>query len=269
MYFAITMESRRIICQLLKLHTYQTYQLWLFQGGIDDLSRVIQIPGVNAISSNVLTVHTIGDSHALCDFNIFDYLLSNPNFSVGIALNLNSLGPKLMNSVGRDGIIMPNFKLFSSQLLSGDVIVFAFGEIDVRCHVNKYVEKSGVINVIHRLVTNYYASIVKWIAKLSVEVHVWIQGVPPPAVIQNSNYKNFPTAGSLSERTLYSVLMNHFLDKYSLKHGFTFLDMFDEYVSDWGVLKDEHIKDFVHVGNYSRATKLFVAETIAQYISKI
>jgi hypothetical protein len=264
--FCISYIINPVSCQTLKMHMYDTYRVWLENGGVDEASRVLQLPGVNAYPSRVLTVHTIGDSHSLWDFDMFDTLLSNPHINTKIKLNVNSLGPKLMNSVGRDGIVMPYQKYFASQLIAGDVIVFAFGEIDVRCHVHKFVGKTGVVHVIRRLVTNYFASVVKWIAGLPVSVHVWIQGLPPPAVIQDMNYDNFPVAGSLSERTLYVSLMNHYLEKHSLRLGYAFLDMFDEYVSDWGVLKDEHIKAYVHVGNYSGATKAFVSETISQYI---
>ena len=74
----------------------------------------------------MITLHTYGDSHAT-HFGGWDGVTIDT-----IRISTNHLIGKLAYSFGRDKI----------QVVKGvnenDIILFCFGEIDCRCHINKY-----------------------------------------------------------------------------------------------------------------------------------
>ena len=94
------------------------------------------------------TIHVIGDSHS-----------RELMFIPGCLIHY--IGSVTMHRVGRDGIAGLNLKGFGVN--DYDVVVFAFGEIDVRCHMGKQRDQfnRNEDEVINTLAANFLCTILQ------------------------------------------------------------------------------------------------------------
>jgi hypothetical protein len=140
-----------------------------------------------------------------------------------------------------------------------DIICFCFGEIDCRCHINKY-EPSWKESVDY-VVESYFDAI-----KLNVNNHdpslVYVYNVVPP--IEREAPKNLwmkgksalPALGTDEDRKKYTRYMNDKLKEMCSKKGYIYLDVYNKYIDDNGFLIGElsdnncHIKNPIYISEF-------------------
>lgn len=171
-----------------------------------------------------MNIFTFGDSHC---YNAWDEV-QVPS----VRIISRHIGPKLMYSFGQEGLSLLNIKNHGVQ--NGDVVVFCFGEIDVRCHVFKFRENFKII--LESIVKNYMEAVEANIKQFS-NLTTCIYFVPP--VVEKETVKNnphFPYEGEDKERQEYVLYMNQLLLKNCIAKQYLFIDLYDQYCNQNGFL---------------------------------
>ena len=198
----------------------------------------------------MITLHTYGDSHAT-HFGGWDGVTIDT-----IRISTNHLIGKLAYSFGRDKI----------QVVKGvnenDIILFCFGEIDCRCHINKY-EPDWKLSI-DNLIDTYFDTIKLNVSKFK-NLKTCVYNVVPPLERENplnlwtevwANNHGVPATGSDEERKKYTEYMNNKLSEKCIEFGYTFFDVYSEYSDENGFLKRElsdtncHIKDQTYIKEF-------------------
>lgn len=178
-------------------------------------------------------------------------------------LEIHWVGPKLINSFGRDGLNLINVSKYPS-ILPNDPIVFVFGEIDVRNHVPLFAAKYRFITIINNLVLGYEKAI-RANKDLAPQNPIWIAGVGPAT--RGENMPPGWLSGKVLECQLYTATLNHKLEKMCARNGWTYVDFFEDYVTGDGVLIFDLSGGANHILKYTNSTKLFIAQTLGAYKS--
>jgi|TARA_R110001606_G_scaffold399176_1_gene581314 hypothetical protein len=186
-----------------------------------------------------MIIHTYGDSHATHHGG-----WTSIQLQTGISIKTNHIPGKLAYSFGRDKMQVV------SGVNSGDVVIFCFGEIDCRCHINKYEPdwKESIDNI----VTEYIENVQRNVVGLS-NVTTCIYNVVPP--LERENPINFaaergsgvPAAGSDKDRQDYTLYMNKKLKERCKKYGYIFFDVYKKYCDEKGFIKVELSDDNCHI----------------------
>ena len=167
-------------------------------------------------------IYTVGDSHC---WNAWSKI-------PGVKFHL--LGPMLMNTMGRDKVIVVE------GIPEDANIIFCWGEIDCRCHVHKYQPWKENINY---LVENYIKAIDE---NAKTHKNIWIFNVsPPPHEKEVIAAPHFPFRGTDEERLSYVKYMNEKLKE----SKYPFVDVYDKYCDKDGFSNRELMPDGVHIGN--------------------
>lgn len=184
-----------------------------------------------AFSSLEATIHVIGDSHS-------------QEFSSIQECKIHYLGPRTMHRVGRDGLDLVNFKALGIQ--EGDVVVLAFGEIDVRCHIGKQRDffHRNLEEVVHTLLDNYFCTISRNIAFYN-NIHVVVYTVTPP--IQSASNVGYESYGSAEDRVWITKMLNQNLIQKAKAMGLGVIDVYDDYADAKGLLLAEYSDTSVHI----------------------
>ena len=179
-----------------------------------------------------MNILVVGDSHCYAGWE---------NISL-LNINIKSLhlGPKLMYSFGNSKMKVIN----NSNSKNIDVIIFCFGEIDIRCHVPKY--KDEYEKVIENLVENYIDTI-KFNVKDLSNIKVCIYNIPPPSKSFEVKNKKFPFVGTDQERKIYALTINEKLRELCKKNNFIFIDIYSFYCNDEGFLNKQVRDGSVHI----------------------
>lgn len=183
-------------------------------------------------------IHTFGDSHSYSGFN---------------KINLNTtkilchhLGPRLMHSVGKYGLDLLNIGKPDYNVKSGDIVIFCFGEIDCRCHINNYNNYEQVIDNI----VSKYIDIINKNNNLINNIKIFIFSVTPAVkkecVEEN---KTYPYKGTNEERKSYVMYMNKKLKEACNIYNYVFLDVYDKYCDCDGYLNKQLSDNNVHILN--------------------
>lgn len=210
-------------------------------------------------------VHTCGDSHSYSSFtdrsarDRYHIKVSRLNGEKKeiIDIFIHHLGSITMHRVGRDGIdsIVPQEgNLSRLNPNAGEVVVFAFGEIDVRCHIGKQRDqnKRNLDEIIQTLVDRYIESIVKF-KKAHSDVDCIVFMVVPPT--DGAFNKDYPLYGSLKDRIHITKKMNAVLEKRCGEAGIGFLDVYDFYADLQGAMRDD-LRENVHIEpNFNQPVK--------------
>jgi hypothetical protein len=180
-----------------------------------------------------MTIHVIGDSHAAACFG-----------RIG-GLEVHRLGPVTMHRVGRGGA---EFLLEGVTVTGGDVLVFVFGEIDVRAHILRLCGLTGrrKEDLAAELVEAYVASMGRLGRTLS-DVRIVLTSVVPPAHDHLADTKVLPVHGSLQDRIDVTRRINAALAEAAAEHGFAFLDFFDVFADRRGAMDVRLSDGSVHV----------------------
>lgn len=177
-------------------------------------------------------VHVLGDSHS------FEFI-KVPGCVV------HWLGPITMHRVGRDGLSFLN--LLDHGVLDEQVVIFAFGEIDVRFHILKQrdIYKRDLEEILDTLTENYFATILTN-KNLYKNLFCIVYSITPPL----ESLKNLlPHFGLIEERVEITKQFNKKLEEKCKEVGIAFLDVFDDYSNADGTLNIALSDNNVHINN--------------------
>lgn len=198
----------------------------------------------------MVTIHTYGDSHASHHGGWNDIKHEN------IKININHIEGKLAFSFGRDKTHVVN------NVNSGDVVIFCFGEIDCRCHINKYEPnwKESIDTLVQSYIENVHRNVMN-----TEGLTTCVYNIVPPLERENplnlwtevwANQNGVPATGTDEDRKKYTEYMNSRLKEYCEKYSFIFFDVYDKYSDENGFLKRElsdtncHIKDPIYIEEF-------------------
>ena len=206
-----------------------------------------------------MKIHTFGDSHSYFAWKdilpkglkrlIFKYRrFCNSNEFIDI--RTHRLGPVLCYSFGRDVFSKCDISLKKYKVLDGDIVVFAFGEIDCRCHINKY-DSNSYVSLIDQIVKNYIIAIKRNVQKCNAKLHaVCIFNIPPPASRDKTNENpNYPFLGDDETRKSYHLYFNTKLLEEAKNNGYKFIDVYEQYSDNNGYLSEKYSDGKVHIKN--------------------
>lgn len=202
-------------------------------------------------SVNFNKINIFGDSHASfcfckpenCWSSQGPYTININNIEVNAHFATHHLGPKTMHRVGRDGINFINIKNYGVQ--DGDTAVFAFGEIDARCHIGKQRDQYNRDSdeVIDTLVTKYIETII--INKNMFEkINVFVLSIMPPT--DQSYNADSPKYGSLQDRVNITQKLNLKLKELCISNKIYFLDIYKFFSNADGFLNKSMSDGSVH-----------------------
>lgn len=180
-----------------------------------------------------MAIHTIGDSHSRFGFRDI------PN------IQIHDTSSKLCFSIGRDGINLKEY-----NINNGDTVIFCFGEIDCRCHVNKHItETNNYKQIIDSIINNYFIKIKEAIYTYN-NLKTVIYNVVPP--VQKSKVRENPTVpylGTDEERKEYVLYFNSKLQEKCIEYNFIFFNIYHNYTDKNGFLNKSLSDGNVHINN--------------------
>lgn len=200
------------------------------------------------------TVHVLGDSHAFFCFNntqsgitademsTFHYVKDGKSCS--LSFYIHWLGSRTMHRVGRDGLSGLNIKRFGVK--EGDVVVFLFGEVDVRCHIGKQRDqfKRSQAEVIQTLASNYLRTIYENKRQYK-NITCIVASVTPPC--DRGYNPSYPFYGPLQDRVRITQELNEALSLHGQRLGIHFLDIYSMYAQEDGSLGVALSDGIVHI----------------------
>ena len=153
-----------------------------------------------------------------------------------------------MHRVGRDGLNFLNFRNYGVS--NHDIVVFAFGEVDVRCHIGKQRDllKRHLDEIIDTLLTNYFSTITSN-RDLFKNITCVVMSVVPPSEITAAQPADLTVYGTLADRSHINTLLNQRIKQRCTAHNITFLDITDLYATPDGCLDPALSDGGVHI-NY-------------------
>jgi hypothetical protein len=184
-----------------------------------------------------MSIFTFGDSHSFYPFNKLKYI------------DVNSIGPTLAFSIGRDRLKRLNLKDYPVK--EGDTVIFCFGEIDCRCHVHKYInETKEYKSIIKPIVDLYFEGIQEIVSEIK-NLKTYIYNVVPPIEIDETVWNNpeYPFLGTNEERKLYALYFNECIREKCKEYGYGFFDIYDKYTDSNGFLLKSESDLNVHILN--------------------
>ena len=190
-------------------------------------------------------IHIFGDSHS-CEFSHtafyqnFRRMYKNPD-SIPLCI-VHYLGPVTMHRIGRDGYPIEN-----TEVKEGDIVIFAFGEIDARCHILKQTEFAGksIDETIDILANNYLRAILK--CRFSYQELIFMVYSVTSPIDLGFNYQEFPYYGSLDNRVIVTKKLNAKLSLLCEKFDVAFIDVYDHFAIEDGSLNPLLSDGNVHI----------------------
>ncbi len=181
-------------------------------------------------------IHTFGDSHCCGAFACFPQI------------KIHHLGPVLAYSFGKDKLKRLNIKDYDVK--ENDTVLFSFGEIDCRCHINKHITTDNTFeNIIDNIIINYFEAIKENIIQYNNINTIIYNVVPPPQLFNTWVDLGYPFLGTDEERKSYVLYFNKQLKNYCLKYNYIFFDIYDAYIDVNGYLNKVYSDDHVHINN--------------------
>ena len=192
----------------------------------------------------------IGDSHATCSFKDI------PD------IRIHYVGPVTLKRVGALGDVFISNKVSEMKLTPEDVLIFAFGEIDVRCYVK--------VNLEHRRNPDLYSLLRGWVMNYVNHIslmetngaRIALMSVVPPATLSSAQSVDWPVSGSDGERVLYTQKINELLRDECDKRNWVYLDVYSEYADEKGMLPLDSIYMSVHIKNTDGVKKLLTTNKL-------
>jgi FkbM family methyltransferase len=179
-------------------------------------------------------LHTVGDSHGGGIPGL------TGAFDLVGGVTHHHLGPKLMHSIGRDGL-----DLRSHGVADGDTVICCFGEIDCRCHVHKF--GADYRKTIAATVERYMKALLANHDRLPRARLCVYNVLPPVRKAGKAENPDYPYLGTDEERLAYVGCMNELLSEACGRHGLTFVDVAAEYADERGFLRDAQSDGNVHI----------------------
>ena len=160
------------------------------------------------------------------------------------------IGPVLCYTFGKEILTKCNISNF--DIKNNDIIIFAFGEIDCRCHIHKHITQAMSYNIIiNEIVDNYVKAIKINILNSKLKLkHICIYNVVPPVQKYNTyENKEYPYLGSDEDRKQYVLYFNKILKKKCNENKWIFFDIYNKYTDKFGYLNKELSDGNVHINN--------------------
>ena len=190
-----------------------------------------------------MVIHTVGDSH------------SKDSFKDTSNARIHWLGPLTMRRVGypEDHSIVP------FPVAPGDVVLFCFGEIDVRCHVKNLMNFGRSMDTVLKdmMVDRYVAKLVS-LRSVFPNARLAVMSVVPPAYRESCvDNKEVPFSGTDEERSSYTARLNELLKTACGLNGLEYLDSYSLYKDDKGMLPIDMMRN-THIGNTKKLNEHLV-----------
>lgn len=185
-----------------------------------------------------MTIHTFGDSHSMFGWNSLSGIV------------IHHLGPILCYSFGKEKLNRCDIRKFNIK--DNDTIIFCFGEIDCRCHVNKHITDINTYqNIIDNIVNNYFDAIELNALTSQIKFkNICVYNVVPP--IQKYNTREnpeYPYLGTDEERKQYVLYFNKKLKEKCIEKEYVFIDIYNYYIDENGFLRKDLSDGNVHIKN--------------------
>lgn len=187
-------------------------------------------------------IHIYGDSHASRSFKNLKF--NHLNYSQSSIT---------MFRIGRDNIIINFNKDF---IQNDDILVFSYGEIDCRCHIQKQINLgNNEDDIIFNLVNNYFKTIKNNI--IDKNVLIIIVAVIPPTIqyeheiLHGPITHEYPFVGTDEDRVRYTNKINKLLEEMSNYNNYIFFNPYSYYTRPDGTLKFELSDTYGHIEDNS------------------
>lgn len=210
------------------------------------------------LDKKIKKVHIFGDSHCLI---YSSHCIGKNNILYNV--EVHHLGPRTMYRIGRDKLKIINLKNLSAEVQNiddksnnkvpivneKDVVIYIFGEIDIRCHLLKQIENSNSNEdeIIDKLVTEYINA-VKVNHSLFKNITSCIRFITPACQVKSTSSKR-PIYGSLSERIKLTKKINKYLQLKCGMNNIIYINdniIHTKFTNKEGVLKKEFIEAGTH-----------------------
>jgi len=187
-------------------------------------------------------LHVIGDSHAMLTFRKIPNVITH------------HLGAITLKRIGylEDHLLLDKIK--EIDLKSEDILLFCFGEIDIRCYVKPL--------LLHRKTLTLESLLESWITPYIYRLETinigktkkGIMSVVPPSTIREDNLSKWninkwPVGGTDKERALYTQKINEMLYLACEKKRWLYFDVYSRYKDESGMLPVEKTDGTMHIGD--------------------
>lgn len=186
-------------------------------------------------------IYVFGDSHARFNLKHFDLPYCD--------MHQNSV---TMHRIGRDNYII-NFNEDYNN--SENIFVLFYGEVDCRCHIYRQIILGRNLDeIVEDLVQKYFMAIKNNILNYK---KIIIGSITPPVYkdkfesIHGPITHEFPILGTDEERVLYTKSMNKKIKEYCEKYNYTYLDIYDYYSDENGILHFQKSDTICHIQDNS------------------
>ena len=186
-----------------------------------------------------MKLHSMGDSHS--DFSFRE-----------LPVERHPIGAVTMDTVGKQRTGTSSSEILDQWIArqgvpSDDTLILAFGEIDMRCQVQRQIDAGGNADqVIQELAEGYVTTI-----KGSKFKNLCVMSVPPPctaASCQDRPMWEYPVIGTDQDRSEWTIQLNTLLKQKCDKEGIPFLNVYPGYADEHGMLI-EALADTLHIGD--------------------
>jgi len=180
--------------------------------------------------------HVIGDSHVL---SFLHEAFTIHHIGSATAYKLSS---EKSTTNSRKKIINLLNKIYKEKPFN---LIFVFGEIDARIHINKTSKnrKTSISKVAEQTISSYM-NFLKLIKEKYPLITIYIFNVLPQG--EQENIYNVPFYASRKERSKIVETMNRMLKEYSKKNDFKFIYIYDKLIDKNGKRQMKYIFDDVH-----------------------
>ena len=189
-------------------------------------------------------IHSVGDSHAQWSFK-----------RTGIVEH--EIGAVTMQSIGKNTSVMLDTIIAGLGITQEDTIIMCCGEIDARCHIQPRIDAGeDEDQIVSNLVANYIERLVN-----SKFKNMWVLSVTPAwdyasweeFIIRTPGRSvagdPFPLRGSDGDRARYTKKMNSYLQTTCAEFHIPFVDVYDFYSDDKGMLIRSLSDGTLHIGD--------------------
>jgi hypothetical protein len=193
--------------------------------------------------------HVIGDSHTTC-FLHQAFIIHHIGPSTAYKLNF-----KKSKTRGKEKVLKILNRIYKNKELN---VIFVFGELDVRIHINKAAnEKNISVGKVINSTVNSYFNFLKDIKNKYPLINIYIFNILPQG--EEGNIYNYSYYADRNKRSSIAVSVNNKLRINSKKENFKFIDIYDKLIDEKGNRKREYVFDDVH---FNRKIMKFIAEEL-------
>ncbi len=191
-----------------------------------------------------MKIISYGDSHA------------RATFSDIVQIEKLEIHGRTMNRICKEGIGKELLGKLDPKI-KRNIVIFCFGEIDIRCHVHKQIhEQNRTLEEVLISLANTYVDHISF-HSIKYNYDPYVMSVLPPCdrkkIIDNPE---FPCLGTNEERALYTFEINNLLSSKCINKKINYLDVHFEYKDENSLLNYKHSDGNVHIKNTEFVKKI-------------